>query len=433
MNNPFHYGKPISPEDFIVPNKARLQAIVRQIITGESTAIVGEPHYGKTSLLKYLYSPAIRDGICSLQKEWRLVFQLMDYDLFQANDSGPAIFWEHALAPVGQLAGEAGNPQVKDAYERCVTGKYNSFAVEKLFSALEENKIRLVLMIDEFDDILQHPILGKKEFLGTLRSLGTWKASFALIITTRSTVDELNDHPQENDTIRRNSPYFNYFHQFILGPFTLESTRKLLKRADGAFTPQEELILVRLSDHNPHFLQMAAHALWDAYFAEQIAESVDRMEYVWKHLGKESASTLDDAWKHWTLRTKEVLTIVALDDLPRLIAIRGYDTRAFAEQLRDCTEEIDFLEDRGYITKSEGKYVISSQVLASWLSKKITASFQNQDQFGKWLMANQPKRVLSEAQRDGLRNILVAFGGVLRQNSDLFIKVMLEHFFPMPH
>ena len=413
----------------MIPNRSNLQKIVRRILEGESTAIVGEPHFGKTSLLKYLYSPAVVHMIDSLQKEWKLIFQLIDYDLLQSHDIDPEEFWKNALMPIYQYVKD-NNPSAKDAYENCISSKFSSFSVDKLFSILEFSKIRLVLFIDEFDDMLLHPFLGKKEFLGALRSLATWKDSLAIVITTRSTVKELNEHTKRD--IHRGSPYFNHFLEMILGPFSPEAFKKLLSKAGNLFTEPEKFVLLRFADHNPHFLQIAAHTLWDAYLTEKIDGTDNRLKLVWKHLCRQSSITLEDAWNYWTLRTKEVLAIVIIDDMPRLIENKGFETESFRSQLGNCTVEIEFLEDRGYIKNSNGKYIISSQVLAWWLTNKITTSIQNQDEFGKWLMANQREGVLTGNQRDSMKRILMSLGNILRDNSDVFIKVILDRIMSRP-
>lgn len=54
MPNPFYYGNPIPSEQFF-NRRSQLRRITSRIVNqGQSTAIVGEPRSGKTSLLLYL-------------------------------------------------------------------------------------------------------------------------------------------------------------------------------------------------------------------------------------------------------------------------------------------------------------------------------------------------------------------------------------------
>jgi len=55
--NPFSYGKALSPTHFIGRSK-EIRRIVNRLLNGESTALIGDLHIGKTSLLTYLVHPS---------------------------------------------------------------------------------------------------------------------------------------------------------------------------------------------------------------------------------------------------------------------------------------------------------------------------------------------------------------------------------------
>ncbi|MCP4105151.1 MAG: hypothetical protein GY749_06385 [Desulfobacteraceae bacterium] len=46
--NPFYYGNPVSHKNFIGRAK-ELRRVIGRLLKGESTAIIGDPHIGKTS------------------------------------------------------------------------------------------------------------------------------------------------------------------------------------------------------------------------------------------------------------------------------------------------------------------------------------------------------------------------------------------------
>jgi len=76
MSNPFFYGNPVPPDQFI-DRRRELRRIVGRIVNrGQSTAIVGEPRSGKTSLLDYLAAPEARELYSACEK--RLVFSYLD-------------------------------------------------------------------------------------------------------------------------------------------------------------------------------------------------------------------------------------------------------------------------------------------------------------------------------------------------------------------
>lgn len=54
MPNPFFYGNPVSPDQFIGRRREVRRITGRIVNQGQSTAVVGEPRSGKTSLFLYL-------------------------------------------------------------------------------------------------------------------------------------------------------------------------------------------------------------------------------------------------------------------------------------------------------------------------------------------------------------------------------------------
>src|SRR5512135_1795414 len=93
--NPFLYGRPVPPTRFVGRADAA-RTIFSRLNNGESTAVVGEPHIGKSSLLAYVTDEGVR-------KEWlgdatgRHVFNQMDCHLMPG-DFTPEDFWREALA-----------------------------------------------------------------------------------------------------------------------------------------------------------------------------------------------------------------------------------------------------------------------------------------------------------------------------------------------
>ncbi len=58
-SNPFRYGKPVPPSHFVGRQDA-VRTVFNRIRVGDSTAVVGPPHIGKSSLLRYLADPQVR-------------------------------------------------------------------------------------------------------------------------------------------------------------------------------------------------------------------------------------------------------------------------------------------------------------------------------------------------------------------------------------
>jgi hypothetical protein len=93
QTNPFFYGNPVSFTDFIGRRK-ELRRVKGRLLRGESTAVIGDPHIGKTSFLNYLVNPEIRKELY-LDEADRLYLSLLDVHMLGSQFT-PAQFWENA-------------------------------------------------------------------------------------------------------------------------------------------------------------------------------------------------------------------------------------------------------------------------------------------------------------------------------------------------
>ena len=77
MSNPFFHGNPVAADQFL-DRRRELRRIVGRILNqGQSTAIVGEPRTGKTSILEYLVAPETQAELYGVDAE-RLLFAYLD-------------------------------------------------------------------------------------------------------------------------------------------------------------------------------------------------------------------------------------------------------------------------------------------------------------------------------------------------------------------
>lgn len=426
MLNPFQYGDAVPPAEFIEPSDSILQDIVGKIIDhGQSTAIVGEPRFGKTSLLSYLKSNKVLAGIRWLDEQWEHVFRFIDAHMFMARDVSQAKFWRYAVAPIPKYAEQPKYQALMRPYRDCESEEFDVINVEDLLTTMEECKLRLVLLIDEFDDLLAHPVLGTGEFFGHLRSFATRKDSLALVITSRKDVGELNE--ETKNTHKSGSPYFNYFNQVTLGPFTEEATTRLFDRAKGRFSDSERQTLVHFAGRHPYFLQVAAHTLWESC-KDPKKKMPGRMMDVWSRLCEQCSMVLDDTWGHWNLETRQIFTIIALDDMPRFLgtSLGAFDLKALRESLNGCPNELRFLLTRGFVGFQHERYTLASRILAWWLAGKLITSLRSQDELGSWLNSESREGVLKPRQREQLLRIGKSLAKFLDDNKDVFIGVVVD-------
>jgi hypothetical protein len=270
----FQVGNPVSPSLFL--NRRReLRRTISRLLQGQCTAIVGEPSTGKSSFLLYLESPENRQALYGERAEHLLFSYLNSQSL--GGQFTPAQFWEHALTPVREewVLPQPATP-VGQQYTICQENGFGTFTLEVLFRRLHEANRRLVLLLDEFDLYLHHPILNSAEFFGGLRALASRCESLSLIIASRLSLTRLNE-----ETLAFNptgSPYFNIFIELTLTDLPEKDVESLLRKGDR-FTDADRIAIRRLAGRHPFLLQAAAEAMWDAY-AEKIYDSEKRRQFI---------------------------------------------------------------------------------------------------------------------------------------------------------
>ena len=240
-NHNFLYGNPVIPERFIGRRREIRHIVGRIIKSGQSTAIVGEPRSGKTSLLDYIAASQHCESLYGELCE-RLHFSYLDAHTLGSGFT-QAQFWEYALRPIEQAwVSPMPDSSIAKAYRVCKYNAFSTFVLERLFKQLAASEQRLVLLLDEFDVLLHHPILNCAEFFGSLRALTSRsRGALALVLASRRSLSTLNDDTQGFS--RGGSPYFNFLSEITLGPFTDKDVAALL---GGAFTPGERQLLAIL-------------------------------------------------------------------------------------------------------------------------------------------------------------------------------------------
>ena len=318
MPNPFFYGDPV-PMDLFLDRWRELRRIAGRIINrGQSTAIVGEPRSGKTSLLLYLGSPEARAQFYGAQGG-RLLFSYLDAQTLGGRFS-QAQFWEYALRPLHEqvIASDPDSPLAR-AYGTCQENEFGAFVLERLFAQMVPTGWRLVLMLDEFDVLLYHPILNCAEFFGSLRSLASRsQGALALVVASRRSLASLNRATQEFS--RTGSPYFNFLYEITLGPLPYRAIAALLRRAEGRFTLDDCRFIRHIAGGHPYLLQVAAAEQWEAY-----SEGEDDPNRRWRQVGQrlyeEAGLTLGDTWQFWPPAVRCAFTTVALDHTSFLLGL----------------------------------------------------------------------------------------------------------------
>ncbi len=425
MSNPFFYGNPVPPDQFL-DRRRELRRIAGRIVNrGQSSAIVGELDSGKTSLLLYLSAPETRTKLYGESGE-RLLFSYMDAQTL-GGEFSQAQFWEHGLRPLHEQV-IAPNPDspLAQAYQMCRENEFGCFVLERLFAQMGPTGWRLVLMLDEFDLLLYHPVLNCAEFFGSLRSLASRsRGALALVIASRRSLASLNKDTQQFS--RTGSPYFNFFAEIVLGMLPNEYVTELLRRAGDRFTAEDRRFIKEVTGGHPYLVQVAASALWEVY-EEGEGDSSRRRQHTRQSLYDEAAQTLDDVWRLWPSETRRALTAVALvhinalEEREKLLEKHKFDVQQLVREIDDFDPELRSLEKQGFVAQDEaipGGWRVRPQVLLWWLVDELVRMARSETTFiGEDPLKPGRKRQLDRAIR--------AVGGAIKEGAAMFIKAAVE-------
>ncbi len=148
----------------------------------------------------------------------------------QGEQLDQAKFWELALYPLYEKI-ILPNPdsQLAGLYQACRDNGFHSPVLECFLRQAERDGYSLVLLLDEFDMLLNHPLLNSMKFFGSLRSLASRIRALSVVAASRQPLTKLNAATQKFN--RTGSPVFNFLGEYTLGTWSKETIDKLLERA----------------------------------------------------------------------------------------------------------------------------------------------------------------------------------------------------------
>ncbi len=424
MENPFFYGNPIPP-DLFIGRKRELRRIVSRIRNrGQSSAIVGEPRCGKTSLLQYLGDSEARSSFGDDME--RLVFSYLDAQVL-GGDFSPARFWESTLQPWHEAMVEVGS-KLKPAYQTCAESGFGTFALERLLARMREEGWRLVLLLDELDQLLHHPVLNSAEFFGSLRGLTSRsRGALALVTGSRSPLTQLNESTQELN--RTGSPYFNFLDEITLGPLSGRQTGRLLKRAKERFTAHDRDFVTQVAGGQPYLLQVVASALWNIYEEQLSAE--ERWQEAGQIAYDQASITIRDTWRLWSPATRKVLTSISLahlstlPEVEELLPNRSFYVERLLADLRDFGFETRALKKQGFIVQDEqvpGGWRVRPFAYLWWMAEEVTRTVRADAPLEEWLQAQEWGELMTHGEKEKMSAGIRSMGKALKSGATALIE-----------
>ncbi len=394
--SPFIHGGPVTPNDFL--NRQReLRRLLNRLEKGQATAIVGQPHTGKTSLLRFVLDKVKRDGIVGNKLD-RCWFRDVDSHMLGSRFDQSA-FWAFVLEPVSIYLDSG---ELRTLYRQAQDNGFGAFSLKRLFKALDETNWRIVVMLDEFDALLNHPLLNSAEFYGSLRSLTSRFSSLALIIATRRSLNQLNVKTQELNP--HSSPYFNIFTELRLGPLPKRDAARLLAYAGDRFDNNDRQFVVLASGRHPYLMQLAADILWD--LNQEGRKGIERYELAGEELRMQSEGHFADTWRTWSNAERKVIVAVALAQMALLVDEQQFEWSNLIEDIDDYTPELRGLEKSGTIVEVRNKsWQIKQGALLWWLADEVKRMVRDETSFEEWLEEQEFEGIFTQKEKRTLGQI----------------------------
>jgi AAA ATPase domain len=409
--NPFLYGKPVPPARFVGRRDA-VRTLFSRLYNGESTAIVGEPHIGKSSLLRYVMDDDVRaqwlDNVAPNH-----FFTEIDCHMLPRSHT-PADFWRQALAA---LFPAVPDEAVARQWQVVADNQFGSFTLDSLFHLLARSRRRVVLVIDEFDALLNHPNFNA-EFFGALRSMATRTDALAVITASRLSVAAMNRLSHELNPL--GSPFFNNITEVRLLPLSPDESRSLIEmtlaETGVAFTDEDYAFIHDLSSRHPFLMQIAAAGLFDAALDGNTGEA--RYQAGGRFFHDCAAAYFDDFWRHLSPTGQIAMMILALGEMKGRVDGREFNTDDIG-RIEWYGPELLHLQDLGMVEKVDQRigiagltlwqgahWRVASRGFAWWAAGNVIAKTRDTVVFDQWLRDKEYQGLLTREQADSVRSLL---------------------------
>lgn len=290
-----------------------LRAVLRLLASGHCVAVVGMSNFGKSTLLRALQSPAAAEYYRELTGTSALFVYV---DCNRMLELSPRGFFEATLRAVLETLppeDEALRTTIQTQYEIIVQPP-NDFAAPLAFnnalvSLVEEAARRVVLLLDEFDEVLTGIEPRILLNLRALRDRYGADLSYVIASVILPTYGPDDDHVAEFAELFASGRHY-------LGPLSLEHTRRMaaelftaandhLDDAEAEFVERQAgghpgliqavvRVLLQVESGAPQLYQRQAFAL-ATEMLESDRQTINELNRLWRQLSEDEQQTLIEA------------------------------------------------------------------------------------------------------------------------------------------
>lgn len=428
----FTYGRPVRGSQFI-NRTGELREVLNRIYNGDSTAVIGEPHIGKTSfLLRLSDQKVLQDHFQDKQKKF--IFNFLNLHEIPSSYS-PEQFWSESLQPIMKHPGNSG---VSQCLQKAKNSSFSRPEMNALFKKLSESEKTLVLLLDEFERLLVHTNFKDPSFFALLRSLSTTVGGLVIVVASRKTLDEMNQSGKK--LLDAGSPLFNNMIEVRLKPFDNDALMAFFKNCGNAgFTPSDILFIRRVAGRHPFLLQGMSASLYNSKKEDRYACAAEKFyEGQYSHFS--------DLWSVLDESTRTTATILSILEFGGRALGKDFsygeieNVEIFGPYLRKLREQglaekvgdhWEFDLEHILIWRGE-RWTIGSQAFAWWIRDVVILNRQNIPDVQNWLYSQTYKGLLTQKQWDELLKLVKkaphwAVQGVGNLARALFDELLRKH------
>jgi len=252
--NPFYHLVAIEQIDHFYNRRSEVRNALGLLCNSQSVAVTGPRRIGKTSFLRYISHPAILREY-GLDSQGNLfVYIDCQHHLIQQEESQ---VYKVMVERIAEAARQAGIDFVPEPWDESTAGT----AFELTLQEMSNRGLRVILLLDEFEEMARNPHLGPG-FFSYLRAL--CGAKNINVVTASCT--SLADLCLERQSLL-SSPFFNIFRPIRLGLFTEQDSRHLvedsLRKVGARFSSGLLKLVLEVGGGYPFFLQTAGYYAFD--------------------------------------------------------------------------------------------------------------------------------------------------------------------------
>lgn len=226
--------------DLFVNRQREIDEIITRIkFQTQSSAVSGDSGLGKTALLRYLAHPRTLKKYQLPGEEFKCIYFRCP-DMRERPQYAPIQFWQEIFSRLARQITDAELVEHIRGFQSLPAFDY--YAVEEFFYGAKRKHLSIVLLLDDFDNLLSNAAFDKY-FLWSLKNLAHNNVdySFGLVIATLQRLSELCQD------LGMTSPFFNIFSSLPLAPLPaaeagvlLQNMRRVQRRKVAADHKEQE-------------------------------------------------------------------------------------------------------------------------------------------------------------------------------------------------